>query len=210
MNYDKIRYDRLKEAGLCPKCGKERDDPNYVSCTECRLKSQERKNQDYHWYVDNGICPYCKTNNLFQGEHACIECKTRKNIYEARYRAKNREEYNAHMRELNRIAYYKLRDAGLCVECRRKVEEPEKYAKCSWCRAKYRQIHAQKRLLVDKKPGKQQLWREAGLCYLCGEPLFEDHGLCKKHYEIMKERCGRKGLKKREQADRISVSEMQE
>ena len=193
---------------MCPKCGGERDNPNRVFCTSCRTKSQNRKNADYYWYQEHGICPYCKTNNLFGDEYACIECRAKKNTYSAFYRERNRAEYNAKARKANRITYYKLRDAGLCVECRRKVDDPEKHSKCDWCRAKYRQKDAQKALLREKKPSQQQIWHEAGLCYLCGEPLFDGHGLCKKHYEIMLERCGRKGKAKREQANRSTVSKV--
>ena len=209
MSYSTERYRKFRDAGLCPYCGGERDDPDKIFCTSCRQKLKQSDKADYYWYKENGICPVCRKNNLFGGEHACLECKAKKNIYMIHYRARNREEYNAKQLEINKQTYRRLREEGLCVECKRKVDDPEKHARCEWCRAKYRERRARERIVKMAKPSLQQIRKEAGLCYLCGEPLYEKHKVCKKHYEnLMERRGGGKGFVKREQANRSTVSKV--
>lgn len=184
-----IRYHKLKDKGLCPKCGQERDRQDRVFCTSCAEKSQARRSADYHWYVEHNICPYCKTNSTLNNESACIECRAEIANRKATCMEDEeyRKRYNEQARVLNRKAYYRNKEAGLCVNCRRSVEEPDKYTKCSWCRAKYRERHRKKMLKNEKGKTQQQIWKDQGLCYLCGGELYDKHGLCERHYMIFKD-----------------------
>ena len=199
-----IRYHRLKDAGLCPKCGKERDNPNRVHCTACATKNYEITKADRDWYLEHRICPSCKKQDLLGDEHRCPECRAKTSELSRKYRlAMDREEYNKQMNELNKKAYNRLREQGLCVLCRRKVENPEKHAKCEWCRAKYRLRHEEKMLQRGEIVSKTKQWQMQGLCYLCGSECYGKYKVCKKHYDSLIER--RKGGKKIEQVDSRAV-----
>lgn len=199
-----IRYHKLKDAGLCPKCGKERDNPNRVHCTACATKNYEITKADRAWYLEHRICPSCKKENLFGDERRCPECRAKLGEMSRYYRiGENRENYNATARVRNKRAYYKLREQGLCVQCRRKVKDPEIHAKCEWCRAKGRLKDQEKKMQREGVISKNKQWQMQGLCYLCGGELYENHKVCKKHYEMLTHR--RKGGKKFEQTDSRAV-----
>lgn len=183
--WSNYRYHKLQDAGLCPVCGKERDREDRAHCTACREKKNAKQRSQRVKYIEYGICPICKVNPIYDGRKKCFDCTAMARTYRENVRVADREAYNAQARIYNKQNYHKNRELGLCVMCRRKVEEPEKYAKCSICRAKYRQRHAEK--MAQRGPVKTQgqIWREQGLCYLCGGELYEDKKLCKRHYDIM-------------------------
>ena len=61
---------------------------------------------------------------------------------------------------------------------------------CPFCRAKY---NARQRSYV-KKGTKKQMWKEQGLCLLCGGTCKDGYKLCEKHW-LNTKKAGKKGTK---------------
>lgn len=67
-------YEKRKESGLCPICGKRKPDNRYVSCALCRSKNRER-NRTINWIpnrIESGICVRCN-NPVEKGYKVCEE-----------------------------------------------------------------------------------------------------------------------------------------
>lgn len=105
-------YQKRKEQGLCPKCGIEITDKNYVYCEKCRAKHRESKRKISR---ENGAIPlYLRTSGLYcyqclkplenpdttKGTQFCEECKkiAAANIQKNR---KNIKPENDKFRQLN-------------------------------------------------------------------------------------------------------------
>lgn len=118
----KERRDYLLRRGLCPYCGKNKIDPPYKSCTNCREKilrrskegrTEKRKQYDSMYrkkkreqYADAGLCTICGKNVPEKGFTTCIECRKKQRKYRKVYVTK----YQLSDRDL-------WKDQGLCARC---------------------------------------------------------------------------------------------
>lgn len=67
-------YYKRKEAGLCPRCGKERDSPSRITCEKCRAHSNKAHTKRYWRLVELNMCTTCE---VILGNHPyriCTEC----------------------------------------------------------------------------------------------------------------------------------------
>lgn len=123
------RYQRLKEQGLCPVCGKERDRQDRVLCGKCRESVRDRKRNAtvyerkhnaeierlrHKRYREMGMCTCGRP--LKTGHSRCAICIKRQ---QDRYEGKKAN--------------------GLCVNCGKKKEE-DKHVLCAECRQKRREF----------------------------------------------------------------------
>lgn len=75
------RYAARKAAGLCPKCGGERE-PGFVKCKKCRAADairsrkykQARRPETNTPRGDNGICYWCNKAPSIPGKRLCVDC----------------------------------------------------------------------------------------------------------------------------------------
>lgn len=80
----KERYERLKAAGICIKCGKkkayEHNGIKYVRCYECYIatvnKYQKINQKRYNHYADADLCRWCGGERV-PGRIYCEECLSR-------------------------------------------------------------------------------------------------------------------------------------
>lgn len=75
--YNRARYDRLKQAGLCVRCGVKRTDGS-VLCEECKAKRKAIRDER----VKNSVCVRCGAPAT-QGTRMCFACRLK--ISETRY-----------------------------------------------------------------------------------------------------------------------------
>ena len=172
----KNTYENRKAKGLCPNCGKEREDKNYVCCQSCRDYQKKYNKETRRFLLDIRICPKCKKNRLFGSEKTCLECLAE--IAEDRRSGKiKRKKYNK-QQYLFRIS--RMKENGICRGCtRRKVESGKTY--CSICLQKKRE--RAKRSLVEKNKINFIDRHERpsyGFCYFCGNPIDRDGRCCQK------------------------------
>lgn len=120
------RYNRLKDAGLCVRCGKVPPKDGRVMCAECAQKNREaaRANQyqrmreydgmrkRYAKHREAGICVRCGKAPAAENRALCPECL----IY---------------MREYERKRNEKLRAQHVCVRC---GAETDGRSQCDGCR----------------------------------------------------------------------------
>lgn len=168
------KYYRYKESGRCVACGGARDNET-LKCTKCREKTIKSERLLRQHYLDNGICPRCGANSLMGDEKSCVECRAKNAEQKAQAREKDREKYRKQANEYKRKWRAEKAEQGLCLVCG-KVRKDKTYKLCEKCRkAPYecKDRTETGRLRVDNK-----------LCYYCGEPVFRNYKVCKKHYDI--------------------------
>ena len=121
------RYNRLKAAGLCARCGKAEPVQGKVLCAECAQKNRERSRSNYFlrrrecdWLnkryaerKEKGICGRCGKAPAEDGRALCPECL-------------------AYMREYERVRNAKLRAQHICVRC---GAETDGSSICDGCKA---------------------------------------------------------------------------
>lgn len=133
--YNKSRYYRLKEKGICVRCGRNLADPGRTQCFDCSDKKSKKRyakiendpefveherqyNRDYRAEkIKKGICTSCSAPAVPGRKHCA------KHLLEIR----NHSRYEKHlMQQLGKCPRcHKPNDNGgsLCNECRRKERE---------------------------------------------------------------------------------------
>ena len=143
----KLIRDERKEKGLCPRCGKERDNPTKMYCKSCREYGKDRRAM----FLMLGICPVCGKEKLMGDERMCFDCTKRardRNIVVSKElseqsKQKKREYYN------NLISTRK--ENGLCYRCGKR-KPADGFKSCRMCRikmanqARKRQINNEQRI----------------------------------------------------------------
>ena len=96
---DKALYNKRRELGLCPMCGKRRDD-GWIQCSRCRAikRKAHNKNLERHkkvhlkylkkarkQYVEEGRCRDCGCN-ILSSKTLCAKCRELKRTISKRYR----------------------------------------------------------------------------------------------------------------------------
>lgn len=147
---------KWKTAGLCPTCGKPRDNPNRQECNACAKYHSDYVKQANRYYQSLHICPVCKTNRLESGQKRCSACKEMMKERHIRYgydKAKVRE-YTKSRRE-------RLKGQDLCVICG-KVEPIAGQTLCEACKARAKELREQRKMenaikYISKKLGKEEV-----------------------------------------------------
>lgn len=165
------RRHTLRDSGVCYKCGKVKTDKGI--CDNCRNELNTRKNKLRKFSLSIGICPRCNKNALYDdGYKSCIECRTMNKKYN-----ENRKYVYDHEREMSR--YYRLKEEGICVVCRKRMAEPNR-TRCSICAAKLNENQDRIRVRKSGNALPRSEWVSYGFCYSCGQELDTDKRLCRK------------------------------
>ena len=125
------------------------------------------------WYKAHGICPTCRQRDAAIGFVQCPECIERESQYQAKYRERDREAYNAKRREERQRA----KDLGICPKCQRNQAAPGKIM-CKTCLLRNRQKCKRNYVHVVKPDG---------ICKWCDEPIVPGKKLCQQHYAKMRQ-----------------------
>ena len=162
---------------------------------------------NYDRYKEKGICVRCGKDEAMINSYHCPDCAEKK----AKYRAKQWLKIKKDPKQLSKYCeyhreYYKKivkrrEEAGLCKKCgKRKPCHGKK--QCVECLIKNRREIKKRREKKRKLDIPRSEYQSNGLCYMCGQPWFEKHKLCEKHYkrsvEILTKYHKGKGLKKYE------------
>lgn len=127
--------------------------------------------QERNWYKEHGICPTCRQRDAAIGFVQCPECIERESAYQAKYRERDRNAYNAKRREERQ----RLKELGICPKCQRNPAAPGMIM-CKTCLQKNRQIWKRNYVHVVKPDG---------ICKWCDRPVVDGKKLCSEHYAIM-------------------------
>lgn len=132
----------------------------------------------YHWYLDHGICPKCRRNNLQTGYKRCLECRIKDNeSHRGKPMSDERKKYQA---EYSRMLREKRKAAGICTRCGKRKTDGE-HAHCAVCRA----IKRSEQREYNRKQGMMPIeLRGEGYCTRCYKPI-ESGKLCAECYEYL-------------------------
>lgn len=128
----KIRRKRFDELGLCTKCGGERDDPQYKTCSKCREKKNDyRKRIRYgDWqkrYIaqlkEKYICIQCCKREAEPGHVYCKTCARNRKKDDLKYRGDGERQRERRRRYI---------EAGRCYDCGRPTDDG--HTRCKRCR----------------------------------------------------------------------------
>ena len=170
------KYQEAKDKGICYECRKPLDRKGTV-CKACLEKKRIYDKQVRQWYLDNGMCPRCHKNKLYDGRKVCEECKAANYISQKKRYEHHREEYNAKHREYKRVHYQQRIKDGICGRCgKRKADEG--FKTCSVCRKK---MTDQKRIKAGKMSNEEKKAR--GLCHFCESPALKGYNVCQNCYD---------------------------
>ena len=135
--------------------------------------------EEYRFYKERGICPRCRKEKAVASGVCCFDCIEKKQEYDRmRYKKqlesdhKHREKKNARWAELCR----QRREQGLCQRCGKRPAANNR-VHCAMCLAKVRRYYNNTRTDIPRSERPSY-----GLCYICGDEVFEGYGLCEKHY----------------------------
>ena len=175
---NKKMYAKRREEKLCLWCGKPLDRDG-VLCVECNNKNNERSRASKEFYLQIGVCPYCRKRKTTSGHKTCLPCREKISLRhkmnlldpdkKERIRKKERDKRKRRLEE------------GLCTKCGKNKAETG-YHPCSECRKKirnYRKAYVSKYQLPDRA-----LWKDQGKCARCGaDEQYNGFSLCRKCYE---------------------------
>lgn len=171
----KMRYVERKQEGKCCCCGKPIEEGNKtVYCDNCREKKKESRRA----YIENGVCPICKKNQVFYDRPYCVDC-WEKNLKKSKeYRLIHSEILNKKSNERKHRQIIERKEQGLCTKCGKRKADYGK-ATCTLCRTKATEY---KRQLCGY--GARMTYPD-GFCKICGEPAYKNYKVCEKHYNNM-------------------------
>ena len=124
--------------------------------------------------ICDGDCFHCKYDDCIndKGIEAAVHDTERKKVYWDTH-----PDYRKRQNLNNKKRYYRLKNAGLCVDCGINPAVTGR-TRCYECR-----IRNERNNLKRVKKGRE-LWRSNGKCYFCGEPALPGKKTCQRHYEI--------------------------
>jgi hypothetical protein len=85
--WEHTRAEKLRDQGLCPKCGKQPPPEGGSYCVGCLTKQRER----YAKLQAQGLCPVCGKRPPYGGYSRCIPCMTRQKPAKRRYQSRQKE-----------------------------------------------------------------------------------------------------------------------
>ena len=177
--YSKRHYDKRKQNGLCPRCGKPLDRQGHY-CSECLAKNREYRRENRRFYRENSICPACGKEKLFGDEKQCIECREKKNERRKPLTEEQKIRYGNRFKEQQRQLYKERKEQGICPRCGKHKAKTGR-VRCGICLDKEATRARERRF---DKPNEKEKRKENHLCYRCGEPNDMPQGqLCKKCYD---------------------------
>ena len=169
-----MRRKRRRRNKLCTVCGKPLDREGAL-CSKCLEALNEDSRATREFYLSASICPICRTNNIFEGEKSCPECKAKFAMINA-----NRKEY---LQEINKSRYERLKQEGICVRCG-KEPAAEGHVTCETCMEKRRAKEKKDRQRNPKD--KRGEWITDGKCAQCGaDILVPGKRVCPNCYAIL-------------------------
>lgn len=158
----KERTRKRYESGLCPICGRARENENYSMCLSCRQKKAKYSREKSKQWKDNEMCQKCG-KPLDRVGYFCSKC------------AKKHAEYTKETSDM-------YKSVGLCATCgKNKVLGNE--VNCLECRArnadlKIRQYNKDRSKILkrnsDYRKNRKITLESNGLCIVCGKKPQED------------------------------------
>ena len=171
----KKTYKQMREEGLCTSCGKTNPTPEYNMCPSCRERKSATRRENAGYKKRIGICVDCGKEEAEPGKNLCWKCEEKKSQTDKNRRQKHLE--NLRLNDLDR--YYRLKEQGICVYCRKRPSVPGK-TKCSFCLSKIRNRRNERRTNLNRSE-----WVSFGICYTCGKnKVIPGHGVCEDCYKI--------------------------
>jgi hypothetical protein len=113
-----LKYQRLRDSGVCPSCRKVWSGPQ-VMCDDCRRKNEEARKKRRELRTNNDMCSRCGKFPVIVGTKYCQECATKAQKYKDSKETKKKRLIRYHkvykpILQARRIAY---REQGLCTDC---------------------------------------------------------------------------------------------
>lgn len=111
--WKRIKYQSLKNQGICVDCGKEKAEEGKSRCRQCLNRRYSERRKDRLFYISLGICPTCKKNKIYGDESSCFECREKKRAYNKQYHESHGTNINNYHKEL----YERRKAERICYQC---------------------------------------------------------------------------------------------
>lgn len=164
-------YQKCKEMGKCPNCGKDKGKDGFTLCQSCREKMNSKDQARREKRKEAGLCISCGKPVQDKRHTRCAKCRKK-------YNDRNKEYYRLHREKqlsLNMDRKRRLKQLGLCVDCKKPLQDNEQTL-CTEChgiqKKKWREYYASHRKdVARRKLAKKQERMQAGLCISCGKAV---------------------------------------
>lgn len=144
-------------------------------------KKRKENHDSWYWYKEHGICPCCRKENSAPGRTRCYKCIDILREGSHKNRKKPTREQLDDKKEKSKIAYQKLKENGICVNCRKR-KALKGQVLCNECRMRRNKKSAEIRHKNGEIP--ISILFDGYRCCVCGsENTYKNFKLCKKHYE---------------------------
>ena len=124
------------------------------------------------WLKQHGICVSCGQKSAVANTFQCEDCLYKSQLNNIKYRNLEKERKYYPKRKEKRK---ERKNKGLCVQCGKKATNGVLCLEC-YTRRKTKREEA-------KHENQHRIWKDSGLCYRCGSPLYKHHKLCKECYD---------------------------
>lgn len=128
---------------------------------------------NYQFYKSMGICCECQKRKAEPNLVRCWECNEK-------HKKRNSKRRNELEKPTVNTTVQKRIELGICTLCgKRKAQDGKR--KCGICLVNERNKQRERRKAYITRSERKSY----GMCYICGiDEIYEDTGLCKKHYDI--------------------------
>jgi len=170
------QYRSRTDNGLCPKCGNVLDREGHY-CSACLEKFNEYHRGNKKFYREHHICTECGKVAVFGDDKICPECRAKMNNRRKPLTDDQKNVTERNSKKQQKSLYQKRKEKGICTRCGKRKASPGK-TKCGICLSKDAEMHRMSRISkVERK--------NYGFCYICGELLDRDGGICRKCAETV-------------------------
>jgi hypothetical protein len=166
------RYEERKAKGLCPNCGRDRENPDQWLCNHCHStrKKHNSSKTDYDQRKADGVCVRCGKAPAADKRSMCEGCGEKQRIRK-RLTTEERKPKRVGKTQQERLAAAKA--DGRCSSCQKRPATEGK-ATCGVCRERIKQTYAAR--------------KAEGKCTACGEPAVSGKLNCQECLDKHRER----------------------
>lgn len=144
----------------------------------------ERQYERYDYLKKIHICTNCGNEEAEPNNIYCYECREKIYKRNAKYYKKNKEELNTKRKEYFKNLYHQRKEQGVCTKCGKRKVCKNSSILCIDCYIKHKKIKDKR--WNNEIPRCERKYYD--LCYICGKAKIYKSNLCKKHYNLAKNR----------------------
>ena len=145
-----------------------------------RNEKYSRQYERYDYLKKIHICVNCGNEDAEPNSIYCLHCREKIYSRNRKYRKNNEEKMKTKEKDYFKNLYHKRKEQGICTKCGKRKVCRSSTTLCLECYIKHKRIK-DKRWNNEISRSERKYY---DLCYVCGKEKIYKSNLCKKHYDI--------------------------